>query len=105
MTDWRIDNAKHTRNCTLRLEPYTEYSKDWDHDHCEACMAKFSLEATGALRGGYATSDHYRWICPSCFNELKAEKIRPEWRWSDFSEDEQHMLVLTNVHTNTSTEK
>ena len=28
----------------------------------------------------------------TCFNELKAEKIRPEWRWSDFSEDEQHML-------------
>ena len=28
----------------------------------------------------------------TCFNELKAEKIRPEWRWSDFSEEEQHML-------------
>src|SRR6266850_6029918 len=28
----------------------------------------------------------------TCFNELKAERIRPEWRWSDFSEEEQHML-------------
>src|SRR2546421_4467007 len=28
----------------------------------------------------------------TCLNELKAEKIRPEWRWSDFNEEEQHML-------------
>src|SRR3954464_6140222 len=28
----------------------------------------------------------------TCFNELKAERIRPEWRWSDFSEEEQHVL-------------
>lgn len=28
----------------------------------------------------------------TCFNELKAERIRPEWRWSDFSEEEQHLL-------------
>src|SRR6478609_9688512 len=28
----------------------------------------------------------------TCFNELKAEKIRPEWRWSDFSEEEQHVI-------------
>ncbi len=28
----------------------------------------------------------------TCFNELKAERIRPEWRWSDFSEEEQHMI-------------
>ena len=27
-----------------------------------------------------------------CLNELKAEKIRPEWRWSDLSEDEQRVL-------------
>jgi len=28
----------------------------------------------------------------TCFNELKAERIRPEWRWSDFSDEEQHLL-------------
>jgi len=28
----------------------------------------------------------------TCLNELKAEKIRPEWRWSDFSEEEQHLI-------------
>ena len=28
----------------------------------------------------------------TCLNELKAEKIRPEWRWSDLSEEQQHLL-------------
>jgi len=28
----------------------------------------------------------------TCLNELKAEKVRPEWRWSDFSEEEQHVI-------------
>jgi len=28
----------------------------------------------------------------TCLNELKAEKIRPEWRWSDFNEEEQHVI-------------
>src|SRR3954451_10498334 len=28
----------------------------------------------------------------TCFNELKAERLRPEWRWSDFSEEEQYVL-------------
>lgn len=28
----------------------------------------------------------------TCLNELKAEKARPEWRWSDLSEEEQHVL-------------
>jgi RNA polymerase sigma-70 factor, ECF subfamily len=27
-----------------------------------------------------------------CLNEIKAEKIRPEYRWSDLSEDEQRVL-------------
>jgi RNA polymerase sigma-70 factor (ECF subfamily) len=28
----------------------------------------------------------------TCLNELKAEKIRPEWRWADLSEEHQHVL-------------
>jgi len=34
----------------------------------------------------------------TCLNELKAEKIRPEWRWADLSEEHQHVLeTLTAV--------
>src|SRR3954464_789898 len=28
----------------------------------------------------------------TCLNDLKAEKVRPEWRWSDFSEEEQYVI-------------
>jgi RNA polymerase sigma-70 factor (ECF subfamily) len=28
----------------------------------------------------------------TCLNQMDAERIRPEWRWSDFSEDEQRAL-------------
>lgn len=27
-----------------------------------------------------------------CLNEIKAEKIRPEWRWADLSDEEHHVL-------------
>jgi RNA polymerase sigma-70 factor (ECF subfamily) len=28
----------------------------------------------------------------TCLNQIQAEKIRPEWRWADLSEDEQRVL-------------
>src|SRR5688572_5141841 len=28
----------------------------------------------------------------TCLNEIKAEKIRPEWRWADLSEEEQYVV-------------
>src|SRR5688500_11339499 len=28
----------------------------------------------------------------TCLNQLKTEKIRPEWRWSDLSEEQQRVL-------------
>ena len=28
----------------------------------------------------------------TCLNEIKAQKIRPEWRWADLSEEEQFVL-------------
>ena len=43
---------------------------------------------------GKAPVEHWvsRIAVNTCFNELKAERIRPEWRWSDLSEEEQHVL-------------
>ena len=35
----------------------------------------------------------------TCLNEIKAEKIRPEWRWADLSEEEQFVMeTLSAVH-------
>lgn len=72
MSDWRIDNAKHTRGAVLQFRKYARYSETWDHDHCAGCWAKF-MEPGGpdALTEGYVTEDNYRWICPECFRDLK----------------------------------
>jgi RNA polymerase sigma-70 factor (ECF subfamily) len=34
----------------------------------------------------------------TCFNELKAERVRPEWRWADLSEDEQRVVETIASH-------
>ena len=45
------------------MEKYIKISDAWDHDHCEFCWAKFSLEGhSGDLDEGYATKDNYQWI-------------------------------------------
>lgn len=49
---------------------YTRYAKDWDHDHCEFCMAKFS-ENPENLHEGYTTTDSYHWICEECYQDFK----------------------------------
>jgi hypothetical protein len=72
MTDWRIDNAKHTRGAVLRFKKYTRYSEAWDHDHCAGCWIKFT-ESGGpdVITEGYATEDDYSRVCPACFRDLK----------------------------------
>ena len=34
----------------------------------------------------------------TCFNELKAERVRPEWRWADLTEDEQRVVETIASH-------
>jgi len=43
---------------------------------------------------GQAPVEHWvsRIAVNQCYNELKAEKSRPEWRWADLTEEEQHMM-------------
>jgi len=73
VTDWRVDNAKHTRGAALHFQKYVRRSDEWEHDHCEACTAKLMESGANVLTEGYVTSDEYRWICAQCFNDLKAE--------------------------------
>lgn len=77
---WRIDNAKRLRGLQLQLRPYTAWSKDWEHDHCAACWAKFDeSEGTDCQKDGYATGPDYpkgagyEWVCRECFADLKTE--------------------------------
>lgn len=72
LSDWRIESGKWTRGAVLQFKRYTLYREGWDHDHCECCWAKFAeSEGPDVLTEGYATEDNYRWICPTCFHELK----------------------------------
>ena len=73
VTDWRIDNAQHTRGATLHFKKYVRWSEAWDHDHCEGCWAKFMESGPDFLTEGYAKEGNYRWICPKCFRDLKDE--------------------------------
>ena len=71
MNDWRLtDQAEYLFEKELKYQIYRPQSKDWDHDHCEFCGAKFSTHE-GDLKFGYSTTDSYYWICDQCFNDFK----------------------------------
>ena len=71
--DWRRQGQEeYLANKTLVRMDYKPYRKDWDHDHCEFCGAKFSL-VEDDLHCGYSTMDNYWWICDDCFEDFKNE--------------------------------
>jgi hypothetical protein len=95
---------------SFQLADYSAPSADWDHDHCESCMAKFAeFDGPEILHSGYFTNyrsgtehseipefikqmqeqgrkvmakpDAKRWICKECF-----EKFRPILNWKPESD-------------------
>jgi len=66
--DWRLQGQeKYLSGVTLYYKKYIRYSDTWDHDHCEFCQVKFSLEDhSGGLDEGYATKITTHWICKRC---------------------------------------
>lgn len=70
--DWRLQGQeRYLQGAKLRRLPYQSYRKDWDHDHCEFCGAKFCLDHEDCLNDGYCTEDAYRWICEPCFEDFR----------------------------------
>ena len=73
--DWRLDFAKgHLTGASFRWKKYYRWSETWDHDHCSACWATFSLHDGGDyLKEGYAVTagEDYAWVCAKCFDDLK----------------------------------
>lgn len=66
--DWRLRNQiKYLKGAELVQTNYKNKYRNWDHDHCDFCWAKFS-EVTDI---GYCTLDGYYWICSNCFNDFK----------------------------------
>jgi hypothetical protein len=76
--DQRVENCKYLKGVTFRRKKYRAPSKEWDHDHCDACWAKFAeFDGPGILHVGLATTaewklgEDHNWICPKCFIELR----------------------------------
>lgn len=71
--DWRRQGQeRYLKGVELVFKEYRPYRKKWDHDHCEFCGKKFSLNE-GDLRKGYSTKDSYHWVCEACFADFKEE--------------------------------
>ena len=52
----------------------TSRKRNWDHDHCEFCGAKFMQgDHPEVLHAGYATLDEQHWICEPCFDDFRGE--------------------------------
>lgn len=75
MDDWRLSNGgKYLEGLSWSWKPYKSYRENWDHDHCEMCMMKFTITSDyekDDLTEGYSSSDNYRWLCEKCFNDFK----------------------------------
>jgi len=69
--DWRLTNQmQYLDGKTLKYVSYEEYSKEWNHEHCEFCWGKFS-KGENYLHEGYCSLDNYRWICSECYEDFK----------------------------------
>jgi hypothetical protein len=65
--DWRRQGQeRYLFEAILVHRPYrqNQYNPGWDHDHCEFCGAKFSVDLSGPdfQKDGYTTEDDYYWI-------------------------------------------
>ena len=70
--DWRLTNQeKYLKSKTLVWRKYVPADTENDHDHCEFCWRKFTKEGlTDALAEGFSTTDGYRWIGKTCFDDF-----------------------------------
>jgi len=96
----KLHSLECLRALSFYLADYAAPSKDWDHDHCKGCWAKFAeLDAPDILHTGYFTttqprdkppeepelikksrelghkviakSDAKIWVCKECFEEFR----------------------------------
>jgi hypothetical protein len=82
--DWRLGNqADWLQGVEVRRTEYKQPSKEWDHDHCEFCWAKFTehpYSEEPTLQVGYVAGQFNHWICEKCFGDFRE---RFQWRVID----------------------
>lgn len=75
-TDWRLQNQEaYLSNLVWEKKGYFRFREGWDHDHCEFCGVKFSVEAKckGSISHGYMAKQGYYWICEQCFLDFQEQ--------------------------------
>ncbi len=84
--DWRlVGQERYLQGAILHHSVYKKSHEGLDHDHCEFCMVKFmEEERPEVLQEGYTTTDSYRWICATCFNDFRLRfgfnlEYRSDW--------------------------
>jgi hypothetical protein len=71
--DWRRQGQERfLMKKRMTFQKYHAFRDGWDHDHCAFCGDKLST-MVGDLNEGYATDDHYHWVCPTCFRDFETE--------------------------------
>jgi len=75
--DWRLAFLKgYPTGITFYRIAYKQLSKQWDHDHCMTCWAKFTEDDRPEdphqiIHRGYTTDEGPWWICDTCFQDFK----------------------------------
>lgn len=77
--DWRLQGQeKYLLGRTMRWATWVLYREDWDHDHCEFCMAKIwdrrsvSDDHVQYNAAWVTADDSNRWVCRECFADFRA---------------------------------
>lgn len=73
--DWRLAGQEaYLRGAKVVFQRYRAPSTDWDHDHCDFCWEKFSVESKpGVHNEGYATENRKHWICKQCLADFREQ--------------------------------
>jgi hypothetical protein len=83
--DWRLTpgNERLFRGAVFVAKRFTQWSPQWDHDHCSFCWDPFAEEGSKADRPeahheGYSTpgpphepKEDYYWVCADCFADFR----------------------------------
>lgn len=86
MDDWRLtDQKKYLLGQNLRKKMFIPRRKEWEHEHCVFCWAKFPTE----YAEGYCTEDESVWICPGCYQDF-----REKFQWTVLEESKEKQTAV-----------
>jgi len=75
--DWRLQGQeRYLLGRTVRWAIWASDRENWDHDHCDFCMAKIwdrfnPSDDHVQYAAAWVTEDNHHWICPVCFDDFR----------------------------------